>query len=264
MLDFAKKQRTRGNALSVEQSAQVPDSHESGAVAPIAEEDVARNTAPENPWSTINEMLIQNRCWLCQETFLRGKMKKVFMLSHLLTYVEERYKLEEKVAQDPNTPTCRLLNTDVAAVVNKAAQETHAAQPASDAGLPSTAGNVATSTHPVPPEGLTLNMLKTLESDNLRWCFEDFKALGGNKEAVEARLRAVECETWMSGLICARSTECAMEYLLIVPDGKVSTSVMVGDAGYQAVKSKNRDCPPDCGCDNPWAYISAALVDSAQ
>ena len=57
------------------------------------------------------------------------------MLSHLLTYVEERYKLEKMVAQDPKTPTCRLLNTDVAAVVNKAAQDTHAiALSKSDAG----------------------------------------------------------------------------------------------------------------------------------
>ena len=190
------------------------------------------------------------------------------MLSHLLTYAEERYKLEEMVAADPNTPTCRLLNTDVAAVVNKAVEEgTHVAQPppaepasstdAGDAG--GSAGKAC-----VPPEGLTLNMLKSLESDNLRWCYDDYKAMGGNKEAVEARLLAADCATWMSGLICARSAECAMEYLLIVPDGKVSTTVMVGDAGYQRVKNKNRDCPPDCGCDNPWAYISAALVDSAK
>ena len=200
MLNFAKKQRVNGNALSMEPNARQPDSQQLGdteAVIPVAEGDVAQHTAPENPWSTINDMLIQNRCWLCRETFVRGKMKKVFMLSHLLTYVEERYKLEKMVTQDPNTPTCRLLNTDVAAVVNKAAQDNHAtALSNSDAANSDEANNdsdVATTSQPPPPEGLTLNMLKSLESDNLLWCYEDFKALGGNKEAVEARLRAVEC-----------------------------------------------------------------------
>lgn len=205
---------------------------------------------PANPWSTINNSLIQNQCWLCRQTFLRGKMKKVFMLSHLLKYVEERLKLEKLVEQDPTTPTCRLLNTDVAAVVNKAAEESHAAQ----------VGEVNSSeaASATAPEGLTLNMLKALESSNLRWCYEDFKAHGGDMDVIQSRLLEVDCETWMSGLICARSPECAMEYLLVVPDGKVSTSVMVGDANYK--RPANKDCPPECGCDNPWAFISAALI----
>ena len=138
-------------------------------------------------------------------------------------------QVEEMVAKDPKTPTCRLLNADVATVLNKASQENHAAA-LSNKDATTSDSDVATIAHP--PEGLTLNMLKILKSDNLRWCYEDFKDESGNKEAVEARLRSAECETWMSGLICARSIECAQEYLLVVPDGKVSTSVMVGDAGY--------------------------------
>jgi hypothetical protein len=51
---------------------------------------------------------------------------------------------------------------------------------------------------------------------------------------------------------------CASEYLLLVPDGKVSTDVMLGDPEYQS-RMKNGECPPDCGCDNPWQYIEAAL-----
>ena len=128
MLNFAKSKKIM-TTLSMERTKPKPDSRQSvdtEAVTPVAAREMVASTCPENPWSTINDMLIQNRCWLCRETFLRGKMKKVFMLSHLLAYVEERYKLEKMVAQDPKTPTCRLLNTDVATVLNKAAQDNHA------------------------------------------------------------------------------------------------------------------------------------------
>ena len=195
----------------------------------------AESPPPENPWKTINEELIQNRCWLCQNTFARGKTKKVFMLSHLLRYLEERYKLEQMVAQDPSTPTCRQLTMEVAAAVGSDAAQ----------------------------EGLSLDMLKVLSARNLRYCYEEFKAKGGDQAAISTRLQAAECETWMSGLICARTPECAQEFLLVVPDGKVSSAIMAGESGYVG-GSRAGDCDPGCGCDNPWLYIQAALVDTEQ
>jgi len=43
---------------------------------------------------------------------------------------------------------------------------------------------------------------------------------------------------------------------MIVPEGKVTSKTT------QYKKGENEDCPPDCDCDNPWAYIKAALVDN--
>ena len=101
MMDFASNKRGRSNAVATEEK-QAADNEVQLSISEAAPgagtPELETVTAPTNPWNTINDMLIQNRCWLCHETFRRGKMKKVFMLSHLLTYAEERYKLEEMVA----------------------------------------------------------------------------------------------------------------------------------------------------------------------
>lgn len=40
-------------------------------------------------WKSINEMLIQNRCWICQNIFQKGKKKKVFMISQIIQVFKE-------------------------------------------------------------------------------------------------------------------------------------------------------------------------------
>mmetsp|Transcript_34435 Transcript_34435/g.32808 ORF Transcript_34435/g.32808 Transcript_34435/m.32808 type:complete len:178 (+) Transcript_34435:186-719(+) len=37
-----------------------------------------------NPWLSISNALIANKCWLCNSTFQRGYKKKVFMISDLV------------------------------------------------------------------------------------------------------------------------------------------------------------------------------------
>jgi len=37
-------------------------------------------------FTSINTMLMQNRCWLCEETFQRGKTKKVFQVADMLEF----------------------------------------------------------------------------------------------------------------------------------------------------------------------------------
>ena len=217
----------------------------------------AEKLRPENPWTTINDMLIQNRCWLCEGVFARGKMKKVFMLSHLLRYLEERHKLEEAKSLDPSTPTCRQLTTEVVAAVAQQQQDKQQQAPEG--------GNVDVDNEAKEEAGdggIMLDMVKDLSAKNLQWCYEEFKALGGDQDKISARLIEAECETWMSGLICARSPECAMEYLLIVPDGKVSTTIMPGESGFKG-GSSTENCDVNCGCDNPWHYIAASLMESA-
>lgn len=192
----------------------------------------------ESAWKSIQDMLVQNRCWLCENVFARGKTKKVFMVSHLLRYLEERFTSEKQRAE--------ISQTAIDASVEKGSNE-----------------NVSQSA--------------VLVSRHLRNCWAAFSALDGDKNKIAISLQKVDCEVWMSGLICARTKDCALEYLLLVPDGKVSTAVinetnedLFDPDGYSKSRQGNvfRDkngniCPPGCDCDNPWQYVQAALLQSS-
>ncbi len=58
-------------------------------------------TNSRSPWLSINDMLIQNKCWLCQESFPRGKVKKVFQITHLLDFFQKRFGLESQQISVP-------------------------------------------------------------------------------------------------------------------------------------------------------------------
>ena len=143
-----------------------------------------------NPFKSIMTMLYNNKCWLCEGVFARGKVKKVFMVSHLLRFLKEHHSQSRDEA---------------------------------------------------------------LQSKHLRECFDEYCRLEGNEEQVLKRLAEIECESWMSGLICCRTKICAEEYLLLVPEGKVVVPMT------EAPKKSGEDCPPGCDCDNPWQFISAVL-----
>ena len=158
-----------------------------------------------NPFTSIMTMLCNNKCWLCEGVFARGKIKKVFMVSHLLRLLKGKY--EEMI-------------------------------------LSSSHVDISSS---------EISVSNGLLSPHLVACFEDYCRLGGDEEKISRRLQDVECETWMSGLICCRTSRCAEEYLLIVPEGKIIIP-------KTEPKMKNgQECPPDCDCDNPWQYVADVL-----
>ena len=49
-------------------------------------------------------MLIQNRCWLCEQPFQRGKMKKVFQLSEVLEFFLTRVMEEQSNPENLPSP----------------------------------------------------------------------------------------------------------------------------------------------------------------
>lgn len=57
------------------------------------------NEIASNAWKSINNMLIQNRCWICCHIFQKGKKKKVFMISQILQVFKEIHenKNDERV-----------------------------------------------------------------------------------------------------------------------------------------------------------------------
>lgn len=62
-----------------------------------------------SPWKSVNDMLIQNKCWLCEQTFPRGLKKKVFQVSHIIDYYYTRRntELSESPVADMRTRNLR-------------------------------------------------------------------------------------------------------------------------------------------------------------
>ena len=44
------------------------------------------NSSSSSSWESINATLGSNQCWLCEKTFIKGKVKKMFMISQVLEY----------------------------------------------------------------------------------------------------------------------------------------------------------------------------------
>lgn len=60
-------------------------------------------------WDTVTQCLMNNRCWLCEEIFPRGKVKKVFEVSDLLNYCNARMDTVKEGSGDIPAILCRNL-----------------------------------------------------------------------------------------------------------------------------------------------------------
>jgi len=260
--------------------AEIEEDKESEVPLPAAPTLTSNATSPEpmsieeidDAWKSINLLLCQNKCWLCENTFARGKTKKVFLVEHLLKYLEKRFLAQ---TQGVGSRIGGGRHTAVQLESEGKESKSEAESMGMEASDSSVIANekLALAGLAALPAALTADLL----SRNLRNCWQAFCALEGDKDKLAMTLQRVECEVWMSGLICARTKDCATEYLLLHPDGKVSSSVMnqnteeMFDAdGYSKSRKGNvfRDkngniCPPGCDCDNPWQYIQAALIESS-
>ncbi len=152
----------------------------------------------DNPWKTVNDMLMQNKCWFCKQVFKRGKLKKVFQLYQVLQYFERR-----------------------------------AAENLSD---------------------------QILTSENLAACWEQYEAMGGkeNISSIISDMQQYDIETWMSGLTCYESEDCQRQYKYIFPEAEAPAAATRHDKLSMMMK----ECPPGCGCDNPWPFISEKPEDN--
>ena len=177
-------------------------------------------------WSSIMKMLKQNKCWLCQETFHRGKTKKVFQIFHVLNYFES---LEQNGADR----TVQVKGRDILMDSND---------------------------KNIDPNGIEIESTECYESlfisENLRACYLEFITCGGasNMDGIVDRMKSsCDLDTWMSGLICSTNDNCLIEYQALVPE---SNSLLDGSSMGSAKKVDDKICTPGCACDNPWAFIN--------
>jgi hypothetical protein len=217
------------------------------AVPSLAEKVVM---APEpvkkekSPWASINDVLIQNKCWLCVNTFPKGRMKKVFQVSDLLTFYHnhmQRLQLLKDAELDSKEENT---SEEPAATVEGAAND-------SIKETPTPAGE--------------FNFI----SENLKKCYNSYVTLmnegNGLPDRLFAEFRQNDVEVWMSGLVCGNSPECRQELAYFIESKRhtpVDSAASSAGSGKTEVNSmfsfaipRGTDCPPGCGCDNPWPFM---------
>jgi hypothetical protein len=55
------------------------------------------------------------------------------------------------------------------------------------------------------------------------------------------------------GLICTTNEQCLYEYDLMTDENKDIESITKFNF---ILPVSGKGCPPDCGCDNPWPFLS--------
>lgn len=160
----------------------------------------AKPSVLRSPWLSVSDMLISNKCWLCDSPFQRGYKKKVFLVSQLVSSMTRRV---EEISSA----------TDEAEFVDE------------------------------------------IQSKNYKACFTAFSTeLGCSEANLSAELLKHDVALWLSGLVCCRTTNCATEYKLLVPsEGSMKAELKK----IEEKSAENQICPPDCGCDNPWPFLTA-------
>lgn len=182
---------------------------------------MSAESRPSLPFLTITSCLMANRCWLCEQTFPRGLTKQVFQVQNVLDYFQYRYKQEK----------------DVAVIESSAA-----------AAASSTESLIAASCPPI-------------RTKNFSDCYIYYKKEMDEYGSIDNLINELgknDLEMWMSGLICGQHGGCASDGALFL-----GATDMVGSSGNQkagiplGITFANNDCPPNCGCDNSWGFMSS-------
>ena len=85
---------------------------------------------------------------------------------------------------------------------------------------------------------------------------------GDSIALLEKDLADNDVALWMSGLLCGVSPHCSSEMRMFVPGFKNERVpfflVEQPQLANSQLSQTDKNCLPGCGCDNPWAFISAA------
>ena len=96
---------------------------------------------------------------------------------------------------------------------------------------------------------------------HLQKCWERYCDFGGATPDLINEMKANDVEMWMSGLACCRNPVCKAAYECIIPPapnapGTTSTNTANKKKNsYMNGKFYDKNCPPGCGCDNPWPFM---------
>jgi hypothetical protein len=244
-------------------------------------EGVAQN---KNPWTSINDMLCNNRCFICTQGFPRGKKKKVFMVSQILQSFTAIYASKDRMPPPP-PPSAEqqksgeededregeggsasvsasvsgqvedLKQSDDIGSEKKEGDEQQKEE--SGEGGDSSAWTLDERTGSDPRLILFINFKE--QCPHVWACWQSFFSLAGSPEREQElvdMLADVDVQVWMSGLACCRSDMCAAMYRAITSDNSKNERIASILASKEKFTHKNTFCPPDCDCDSPWQFMN--------
>jgi len=179
-------------------------------------------------WCSINDQLILNKCWICDTSFPKKQLKKVFQISHLQQYLSNRkltmQRLNTLIDEGGDDMTADKAYEEKLSLFERLVIED------------------------IPDEAVRLKELWT------RFC-----ELEGDEKKVDADITKAEVAPWMSGLCCVTNEVCDNVFYKIVPDEAPN-----GEDGdklpRKPLKPTAEECPPGCNCDNPWAFVEHAIM----
>ena len=97
------------------------------------------------------------------------------------------------------------------------------------------------------------NQIVQFNSQNLKECHIEFLQYNGDAVAIIENMKKCQIEPWMSGLACSVNKDCSdiTELILsIAPSASISIQ-------SNTIPRDPKDCPPGCGCDNPWTFMTS-------
>ena len=93
-------------------------------------------------------------------------------------------------------------------------------------------------------------------SSHLKKCYTSYVNTDGrnNPDKLLTLMRNDNIDSWMSGLVCGANENCIKEFDFILSTAAAATKDSSTIFTKLPVDGKN--CLPDCGCDNPWQFLS--------
>ena len=85
-------------------------------------------------------------------------------------------------------------------------------------------------------------------------CWNRYLELQGDNDKLMSDFKISQVEMWMSGLACCQNALCSAAYDCIIPPVGENTNLKK----YYDANLKN--CPPGCGCDNPWPFMGGGTA----
>lgn len=255
--------------------------------SPLSASALKKQEREQNPWTAVNRMLCNNRCFICTQGFPRGKKKKVFMVSQILQSFTAIYASKEQMqpplqqqeegsetAQEragygstgvagggiePESSYCGLEQQQY----SELEKQQHSLQQGEGEGE-GMAPAVASSAWSLQGSGgmdprLILFINCKEQCPHVWACWQSFYSLAGSsareQELVDL-LASVDVQVWMSGLACCRSDTCAAMYRAITSDNSKNELIASILASKEKFTHKDTFCPPDCDCDSPWQFMN--------
>ena len=92
----------------------------------------------------------------------------------------------------------------------------------------------------------------SITTPNISNCYNEYVQYEYDVNKVIENMKKSRIEPWMSGLVCSTNEECQIIVEAIL-DTAPSPAISIQS---NSIPRDPKACPPDCGCDNPWAFIA--------